>query len=221
MRHSRFVSSIMAIAVITLSQSPRALPAENSKDVKEAIGRVLKVMGGEQKLLNVFRFSERVLITSTPVPPPTGKATANRTSVVQTGGGWWIGANKRNKDKVRVLLWAWSLRILVDKSSKVTSIPGSGVNKKPTFGLRVTGSVKEPVDLFFDKKSHRLTAFDYTDTRHVVSSWKTTKQGNPYASHVAGYKFADRKLGTTQKEQWYQTDILELVPLKALPSNLK
>ena len=89
MRHSRILSGIIAITVITLSQPPRALPAENSEDVKESIGRVLKVMGGEQKLLNVFRFSERLLITSTPVPPPTGKATANRTSVVQTGGHPW------------------------------------------------------------------------------------------------------------------------------------
>ena len=80
------------------------------------------------------------------------------------------------------------------------------------------------VDTPMDKKRcrlGRLIAFDYTDTRHVVSSWKTTQEGHQYASHVAGYKFADRKLGTIQKEQWYQTDILDLVPLKALPGNLK
>ncbi|HCK55012.1 MAG TPA: hypothetical protein DIC23_17480 [Planctomycetaceae bacterium] len=221
MRPSRIILGIMAFSLSTLPQPSDAPAADNNKDVKASIGRVLKAMGGEQKLLNVFRFSERVLIVSTPVPPTTDKTTANRTSVVQTGGGWWIGANKRNKDKVRVLLWAWSLRILVDKTSKVTAIPGVVIDKKPTFGLRVSGSVKEPVDLYFDKTSQRLIAFDYTDTRHVVSSWKTTQEGHQYASHVAGYKFADRKLGTIQKEQWYQTDILDLVPLKALPGNLK
>jgi len=40
MRQSRIVSGIIAITVITLAQPPRALPAENSKDAKESIGRL-------------------------------------------------------------------------------------------------------------------------------------------------------------------------------------
>ena len=35
------------------------------------------------------------------------------------------------------------------------------------------------------------------------------------------YRCANHKLGTIQKKQWGQTDILELVPLKELPSELK
>ena len=95
------------------------------------------------------------------------------------------------------------------------------MKNKPAFGLRVKGSVKEPIDLFFDRGSKRLQAIDYTDTRHVFSDWKKTTEGHLYPTHVAGFRFADRKSRTVQTKQWYQTDILELVPLKNLPSELK
>ena len=54
------------------------------------------------------------------------------------GGSWWVGTNKRNKDKVRVLCWAWSLRILLDHKSRIEAIRDIVVDKKPEFGLRVT-----------------------------------------------------------------------------------
>jgi hypothetical protein len=86
----------------------------------------------------------------------------------------------------------------------------------------MAGGIRQVVvHLFFDKESKRLTAIDYTDTRHVFSDWKETKEGYRYPAHVAGFRFADRKLRTVQEKQWYQTDILELVPLKELPSELK
>ena len=213
--------AILALVVGFLVQPLCTFADETSGPVDKSIARVIKAVGGEKNLLDVFRFRERLHIKATPAPPVTGNEKGNRTSVVQVGGGWWLGANKRNKDKVRVLCWAWSLRVLLDDKSKIEAIPDIVVGKKPAFGLRVTGSVKEPVDLFFDKESNRLTAFDYTDTRHIVGEWKKTKQGHHYPSHVAGFRFVDRKLGTIQKNQWYQTDILELVPLKELPSELK
>ena len=212
---------IFALVVVLLAQPLCALADETSRPVDKLVGQVIKVMGGEKKLLDVFRFRERLLITSTPAPPVADDEKGNRTSVVRAGGGWWIGTNKRNKDKVRVLCWAWSLRILLDDKSKIEAIPDVVVGKTSAFGLRVTGSVKEPIDLFFDRKSNRLTAIDYTDTRHIFSDWKKTKEGHIYPSHVAGVRFADRKLGTIQAKQWYQTDILELIPLKELPSELK
>ena len=93
---------------------------------------------------------------------------------------------------MRVLCWGWSLRILLDDKSKIEAIPDIVVGKQPAFGLRVTGSVKEPIDLFFDMESNRLTAIDYTDTRHVFSDWKKTNEGHRYPTHVAGFRFADR-----------------------------
>jgi len=212
---------IVALVVALLARPLCAHAGEIDTPVDESVAQVIKAVGGEEKLLDVFRFHERVLITSKPTPLAAGETKGNRTSVVKVGGGWWVGTNKRNKDKVRVLCWAWSLRILLDDKSKIEAIPDIVVNKKPAFGLRVTGSVKEPIDLFFDKESKRLSAIDYSDTRHVFSNWKNTKDGHLYAAHVAGFRFADRKLRTVQEKQWYQTDVLELIPLTELPSGLK
>ncbi|MCY2964469.1 MAG: hypothetical protein NT069_12685 [Planctomycetota bacterium] len=85
----------------------------------------------------------------------------------------------------------------------------------------MTGSVKEPIDLYFDKADNRLVAIDYTDTRHLFSDWKKTEDGHVYPAHVAGYRFQDKAKRTLQDKQWYQTDILELTPLTELPPELK
>jgi len=199
---------------------PLSVSAEQS-DPQALVTQVMHAVGGESNLLTMFRFRERVLITDKPAAPVAKDEKGNRTSVVQVGGDWWIGTAKRDKDKVRVLCWAWSLRILNDPKSKIQAAPDIQVADKPAFGLRVTESVKDPIDLYFDKESKRLVAIDYTDTRHIFSEWKTTEGGHAYPSHVAGFRFANRQAGTLAAKQWYQTDILELTPLKELPTELK
>lgn len=189
-------------------------------DTKPLVEQVVATAGGEEKLLKLFRFRERVLITTTPAAPVTADEKENRTSVVQVAGDWWVGKNKRDKDKVRVLCWAWSLRILLNPESKIALIPDTTINEKPAFGLRVSESIKEPIDLFFDKETKRLVAIDYTDTRHLFSEWKKTDEGHSYPSKVVGYRFTDRAKGTVSEKQWYQTDLLELTPLKELPAEL-
>ncbi len=204
---------------VSLCALTPALKADET-DAKKIVEQVVKTAGGEEKLLTLFRFRERVLITSTPAAPVTADEKENRTSVVQVSGDWWIGKDKRDKDKVRVLCWAWSLRILLDPKSKVDAIAETMVAGKPAFGLRVSESAKEPIDLLFDKDTNRLVAIDYTDTRHVFSEWKMTTEGHHYPSHVAGYRFTNRAAGMLNEKQWYQTDVLELTPLKELPAEL-
>lgn len=212
--------SLMFILVCCIIVSlPFATAA--AQDAQARVNLVINAAGGETKLLELFRFRERVLITATAAPPVTEEEKGNRTSVVQVGGDWWIGTTKRDKDKVRVLCWAWSLRILLDSNSKIQSIPDIEVAGKPTFGLRVTGSVKGPIDLYFDKESNRLAAIDYDDTRHIFTEWKKTDDGKLYPSHVVGFRFQNREAGRLGDKQWYQTDILELTPLSKLPDDLK
>ena len=204
--------------MVMLSFVSRSIADE--PDVKQRIEQVVTTAGGEEKLLKRFRFRERVLITATPAVPVTADEPGNRTSVVQVSGDWWIGKNKRDKDKVRVLCWAWSLRILLDPKSKIEAIPDTAIGGKPAFGLRVTESLKEPISLYFDKDEKRLVAIDNTDTRHHFSVWKTTNAGHLYPSHVVGNRFTDRDTGLLNEKQWYQTDILELTPLSELPADL-
>jgi len=197
----------------------RALGA--GPETTESVKAVIQAVGGEGRLLELFRFRERVLITDTPAPPVAKNEPGNRTSVVQVAGDWWIGTAKRDKEKVRILCWAWSLRILLDPKSRVQAIPDVTVADQPAFGLRVTGAVKDPIDLHFHKESKRLVAIDYDDTRHIFSEWRETAAGHRYPSHVVGFRFENREAGQLKARQWYQTDILELTPLKELPGDLQ
>ena len=217
MRYRRnVILSLLPLLIATGSP----LPAEETK-TQPLIHEVVQAAGGEEKLLKLFRFHERILITATPAAPVTADEKGNRTSVVQVSGDWWIGKDKRDKDKVRVLCWAWSLRILLDPKSKVEPIADTVVAGRPAFGLRVSESVKEPIDLLFDRETKLLVAFDYSDTRHIVSEWKKTTEGHSYPSHVTGFRFTNRATGVLSERQWYQTDILELTPLDELPAELK
>ena len=207
-------------SLIVLSIVAPHLSADDT-DTKELVEQVVKTAGGEEKLLKLFRFRERILISAAPAAPVTPDEPGNRTSVVQVSGDWWLGKDKRGKDKVRVLCWAWSLRLLLEPTSKVTTLAATTVADKPAFGLRVSASIEEPIDLLFDKETQRLVAIDYTDTRHIFSEWKTTEAGHHYPSHVVGFRFTNRAAGVLSETQWYQTDILELTPLADLPPELK
>lgn len=204
---------------IRLLSLPDSVASERA--ARQVVKQVVAAAGGEEKLLDLFRFRERVLITPNAAPPVAADEKGNRTSVVQVGGDWWIGNNKRDKDKVRVLCWAWSLRILLDPKSRVELLPESTVGDGPAIGVRVTESVKEPLDLWFDEVEKRLVAIDYMDSRHLFSSWKSTPQGHKYPSHVVGFRFANRAQRTLNEKQWYQSDILELTPLEEVPLDLK
>lgn len=107
---------VFVIVVCCASFPPSSVGAEDL-DPRELVAQVVKTAGGEEKLLKLFRFRERLLITDTPAAPVTQSEKENRTSVVKVGGDWWVGKAKRDKDKVRVLCLAWSLRILLLRRS--------------------------------------------------------------------------------------------------------
>lgn len=182
---------------------------------------VIAQAGGEAQLLRIFRFREQVLITDQPQLPPAAGAPGNRTSIVEAGGGWWVGNKPRPPETAHVLVWGWSLRVLLDPDSRLERLADTVMGDIAVFGLRVTGSTKEPLDLWFDAATKRLVAIDYIDSRNFFSDWKTTADGRPYPAHVAGYRFADAQARTTKPQQWYQTDLLELTPLAELPAGLE
>lgn len=136
------------------------------------------------------------------------------------GGGWWVDGVERNKDKVRVLAWAWSLRILLDAQSELELLPAATIDGRSVLGLRVAQSIAQPLECYFDEETLRLVAIDYDDTRHVFSEWQETADGRPYAARAVGYRFVDRAAGSLSEQPWYQTDILDLVPLAELPPGL-
>lgn len=217
----RFLQRTIGLALLATLAFCLPQPGLADDAAQELLTKVIGRAGGEPKLLSKFRLRERVLIQSQPAALPTENEPGNRTSVVEIGKNMWLGTKKRDKDKVRVLCWAWSLRLMLAPEAELTTLPESMIAGQRAVGLRAAKATKEPVDLWFDAGSMRLLAIDYTDTRHVFSDWTETAEGHQYARHVAGYRFQDPARKAVAEKQWYQTDLLELTPLTELPAELE
>lgn len=183
-------------------------------DVKALVQQVVTAVGGEDKLLKLFRTRETVNVSSDPE-----KKAPVRVSVYEPPKYWWTGKNERVKDEKKpdepaiFLVWAWTLGILVDPASKLDVIPEIVELDKPTFGLRVSGTVSPAIDLYFDKATSHLVRIDWRTDIHRFSDWKE-HDGVKYPARCVGYKKATGK-------PWYFSEIIELERLKELPDGLK
>lgn len=178
---------------------------------QEAIRRVVNAAGGEQKLLRLFRMKERLSIGS-----DAKAAGKERISVLDPPQHWWVGKTERvgeEKEPAIFLVWAWTLRAIVDDKSKIEVIPDIIEDEKPAFGLRVSGTIDPPMDLYFDKGEDRLVRIDWRRDIHRFSEWKEY-DGVKYPAKCVGYKTATGK-------PWYFTEIVDLERLKELPPELK
>ena len=84
-----FIKSLGASILVVASAIafPKRLQGA-PESVRQRIDQVVATAGGEEKLLKLFRFRERILVTAAPAPPVTPEEKGNRTSVVQVGGEW-------------------------------------------------------------------------------------------------------------------------------------
>jgi hypothetical protein len=201
---------IRLVTILTLAVhfliSPYALADE--PDSKALVRQVIAAAGGEEKLLKLFRIRERLNVS----PDPEKKG-SERESVLEPPKYWWIGKGERGKEPAKFLAWAWTLGALNDPASKVEAIPEVTETGKPAFGLRVSGTIEPPMDLYFDKVSRRLVRIDWRADIHRLSDWKV-RDGFEYPAKCVGYKKSTEKA-------WYFTEILDLEPLNELPEGLK
>lgn len=167
---------------------------------------VVKAAGGREKLLTLFRLKERIAVTS-----DLEAKGAERSSVLQLPANWWLGKRNRvadDKEPAAKLAWVWTLGALLDPAVKLERLPAAdGLD-----GLRLSGGIEPPMDVWFDAKEHRLAAIDWRKDRHVFSEWKEL-DGLRYASRVVGHK-ADGKV-------WYHTRILSVERLAEVPAEFK
>lgn len=196
-------------AVFFLSPSLVAIAAE--PDAQALVKQVVTAAGGEEKLLKLFRIKERLNVSSDPE-----KKANERVSVLEPPTYWWLGKTERVKDQkepATFLVWAWTLGALTDAKSKVEVIPEIVEAEKPAFGLRVSGTIDPPMDLYFDKAESRLVRIDWRSDIHRFSDW-SEHDGAKYPTKCVGLKKASGK-------PWYYTEIVELERLKELPDGLK
>jgi hypothetical protein len=183
-------------------------------DPAAVVKQVIDAAGGEDKLLSLFRTRETVNVSSDPE-----KKVPERVSVYEPPKYWWTGKNERVKNErmpdepATFLVWAWTLRILTDPASKLELIPDVVESNKPAIGLRVSGTVTQPMDLYFDKAESRLVRIDWRSDIHRFSDWKEI-DGVKYPAKCAGFK-------KSTGNPWYFSEIIELERLKDLPEGLK
>lgn len=178
------------------------------------VKRVLDAVGGESKLLRLFRTRETVNVSSDPE-----KKVAERVSVYEPPKYWWTGKNERVKNEAKpdepatFLVWAWTLGILTDPATELEVIPEVIESNMPAFGLRVSGTVNPPMELYFDRAESRLVRIDWRSDIHRFSHWKEL-DGVKYPSKCVGYK---KSTGMP----WYFSEVVELERLKDVPEGLK
>ncbi len=201
---------ICLLCVASLAKfSPAADP-----DPLVLVKQVVSAAGGDDKLLKFFRTRETVNVSSDPE-----KIVPERVSVYEPPNYWWTGKTERVKDVKKpdepaiYLVWAWTLGLLTDPASELQLIPDVVEADKPAVGLRVSGTVTPPMELYFDKAENRLIRIDWRSDIHRFSDWKE-HDGVKYPAKCVGYKKASGK-------PWYFSEIIELQRLKDLPEGLK
>lgn len=180
-------------------------------DPKTLVKQVVSAAGGEDNLLKLFRIRERLNVS-----PDPDKKGAERVSVLEPPKYWWLGKRERvkeQKEPATFLVWAWTLGALTDPASKVEVIPEVIESDKPAYGLRVSGTINPPMDLYFDTAESRLVRIEWRADTHRFSDWKV-HDGVKYPAKCIGYKRATGK-------PWYFSEILELQRLTELPDGLK
>ncbi len=198
----RHLSVLACIAL--LSNTAAAI----EPDAQVLVKQVVRAAGGEDKLLKLFRIHEQLTVGSK--PKKSGKV---RVSVIEPPKYWWIGKKQRDRDEpARYLAWAWTLGAVTDPKSKLEVLPMIMEGEKPAFGLRVSGTITPPMDLYFDKDESRLLRIDWKSSVHRLSDWKE-HDGVKYPAKCIGYKRKSNK-------PWYFSEIIKLERLKELPKGL-
>lgn len=193
------LSSLFSVSAAAGTPDPRAL-----------VHQAVQAVGGQDKLLKLFRIRERLHVGSDPA-----KKGNPRESVLEPPNYWWLGKRERvqdEKEPATYLVWAWTLGALIDPKSRVETIPKAQDRDKAAFGLRVSGTISPPMELYFDKES-RLVRIDWRADIHRFSDWKE-HDGVKFPAKCVGYR---KKTG----RPWYFSEILELERLKELPRGLK
>jgi hypothetical protein len=174
------------------------------------VQQVVAAAGGEEQLLKLFRMRERLSVGADPNKPGS-----ERHSIIDAPRAWYVGTRDRvsqDQEPAVFLVWAWTLRPLLDSQSKLELLPGITEGDRPAVGLRVSGAITPPMDLYFDAAEKRLVRIDWRNDIHRFSDWREFS-GLKYPAKCVGYKVNTGK-------PWYFTEILELERLAELPAGL-
>lgn len=202
----RTLRAAIGVLACCIAGALRAAEADTAATVE----KVTAAIGGEGKVLTLFRLRERLNVSSDP-----SKAGKERVSVIEPPSYWWVGKRERVKGEQEpaiFLVWAWTLGALRDPKSKIDPIPEITDDGAQLIGLRVSGTIEPAMDVYFDKATHRLTRIDWRTDTHRFSEWREL-DGLNYPAKCVGYKKTGRA--------WYFSEITGIERLSELPAELK
>jgi hypothetical protein len=206
-----FPVSVLA-AVLAVSAHAQEPPAR-SPEIAALVRRAVDAAGGEASLPRYVMFKDRVLIAET----DTGFG-SKRENYVDAPAHWWLKTPSRVTERMdepaRHLVWAWTLRALVDTASVIEAIPDVADGGAELWGLRVGGAVEPAMDLYFAKTNNLLARIDWRRDIHRFSGWKTDATGFKYPARVVGHRKDTGKI-------WYFDDVLEFQALEELPDEIR
>ncbi len=210
---------LILAAALGLTSAPGAEPKPDaprgtvSPAARPLIQQALQAAGGEANLLGYFTFKDRVLIGD----KDTGFG-SKRESVLDAPQHWWLktptGYSERKDEPATFLVWAWTLRALTDPTSTIDAVPDVKDGDSELWGLRVSGKVQPPMELYFVKTNGLLARIDWRNDIHRFTEWKTLPTGTKYPARVIGHKKVTGKI-------WYFDEVTEVTPLKELPEKLR
>jgi hypothetical protein len=208
MRTGRFVQplGIVAACLAAVGWFAHAAEQPQPEEPSAIVARVVAAAGGEDKLLKLFRIRERLRGSN---PESEGNI---RISVLEPPKHWWMGNRERvsaNGEPATYLVWAWTLGALTDPNSQLALLPEVVENDRPAIGLRVSGTIDPPMDIYFDAADSRLAWIDWRGSIHRFSDWQE-HDGARYPAQCIGYRKNSGK-------PWYFSEILELTRLDTLP----
>ena len=196
------MKTVILLILVTLAPLVRAEPPS-----PELVTSLLDAVGGEVKMLRVFRFKETLIV---------GKGDPiSRESILAPPEHWWVGKRDRaeeEKEPAAFLVWAWTLAPLRDAKSQLDIVADAKLDDKPAIGIRVSGRTETPMLLLFDATTKRLARIDWRGDSNRFSDWQQL-DGLWYPAKCAGYKPDGR--------EWYRTELLEVERLTEIPAHLK
>ena len=115
----KFMRIILLIGLCCIALSSNAVVGSDP-DATTIVKQAIDAVGGENKLLRLFRARETVNVSSDPE-----KKVPERVSIYEPPKYWWTGKSERVKNEAKpdepatFLVWAWTLTILTDPASKL------------------------------------------------------------------------------------------------------
>ena len=143
-----------------------------AQEPQPMVDQAVTAAGGQEQLLRAFRVTELFNSGETALPENSPKRTP-RTSPVQLPDRWVVNGTERGAEPARAVVRARTLDLLLDSKSQLEILREVADEDVTCDVLRVSGSVRPAMKLYFDRQTHLLKRVDWREDFFRFSGWET------------------------------------------------